>query len=51
LAETAARAASILLFDISRIPAYTRALLDAAPGREWDFASFRPVVHEVAAML
>jgi ABC-type glutathione transport system ATPase component len=24
--------------------AYTRALLDAAPGREWDFANFRPVV-------
>jgi ABC-type glutathione transport system ATPase component len=23
--------------------AYTRALLDAAPGREWDFANFRPV--------
>ena len=27
---------------------YTRALLDAAPGREWDFANFRPVAHEVA---
>src|SRR5215203_2181914 len=27
--------------------AYTRALLDAAPGRGWDFANFRPV--EVAA--
>jgi peptide/nickel transport system ATP-binding protein len=25
--------------------AYTRALLDAAPGREWDFANFRPVEH------
>ena len=25
--------------------AYTRALLDAAPGREWDFANFRPVTH------
>jgi ABC-type microcin C transport system duplicated ATPase subunit YejF len=24
--------------------AYTRALLDAAPGRGWDFANFRPVV-------
>jgi ABC-type glutathione transport system ATPase component len=24
--------------------AYTRALLDAAPGREWDFANFRPVI-------
>ena len=24
--------------------AYTRALLDAAPGREWDFANFRPVM-------
>jgi peptide/nickel transport system ATP-binding protein len=23
--------------------AYTRALLDAAPGRNWDFANFRPV--------
>src|SRR5260370_37921636 len=23
--------------------AYTRALLDAAPGRGWDFANFRPV--------
>jgi len=23
--------------------AYTRALLDAAPGRGWDFARFRPV--------
>ena len=23
--------------------AYTRALLDAAPGRQWDFANFRPV--------
>jgi peptide/nickel transport system ATP-binding protein len=23
--------------------AYTRALLDAAPGRDWDFANFRPV--------
>jgi peptide/nickel transport system ATP-binding protein len=30
--------------------AYTRALLDAAPGREWDFANFRPVMRE-AAML
>jgi peptide/nickel transport system ATP-binding protein len=28
--------------------AYTRALLDAAPGRGWDFANFRPVAHEVA---
>src|SRR5580704_17627015 len=24
--------------------AYTRQLLDAAPGRDWDFANFRPVV-------
>jgi ABC-type glutathione transport system ATPase component len=24
--------------------AYTRQLLDAAPGREWDFANFRPVM-------
>jgi peptide/nickel transport system ATP-binding protein len=24
--------------------AYTRALLDAAPGRGWDFANFRPIV-------
>jgi peptide/nickel transport system ATP-binding protein len=23
--------------------AYTRQLLDAAPGRGWDFANFRPV--------
>jgi peptide/nickel transport system ATP-binding protein len=23
--------------------AYTRALLDAAPGRSWDFANFRPL--------
>src|SRR3989440_4411695 len=28
--------------------AYTRQLLDAAPGREWDFANFRPVA---AAMI
>jgi peptide/nickel transport system ATP-binding protein len=27
--------------------AYTRALLDAAPGREWDFANFRPVASAV----
>jgi peptide/nickel transport system ATP-binding protein len=27
--------------------AYTRALLDAAPGRGWDFANFRPVAAEV----
>jgi ABC-type glutathione transport system ATPase component len=26
--------------------AYTRALLDAAPGRGWDFANFKPVVAE-----
>ncbi len=31
--------------------AYTRALLDAAPGREWDFANFRPVVRVPAAAL
>ena len=31
--------------------AYTRALLDAAPGREWDFANFRPVQHVPAAAL
>jgi peptide/nickel transport system ATP-binding protein len=30
--------------------AYTRALLDAAPGREWDFANFRPVMRETAAL-
>src|ERR1700742_1246670 len=30
--------------------AYTRALLDAAPGREWDFANFRPVVRETAVL-
>jgi len=30
---------------------YTRALLDAAPGRGWDFANFRPVAtgHNAAA--
>jgi len=28
--------------------AYTRALLDAAPGRGWDFANFRPVTEGVA---
>jgi peptide/nickel transport system ATP-binding protein len=31
--------------------AYTRALLDAAPGREWDFANFRPVTRRAAASL
>ena len=30
--------------------AYTRALLDAAPGREWDFANFRPVMPIGAVM-
>jgi ABC-type oligopeptide transport system ATPase subunit len=29
--------------------AYTRALLDAAPGRGWDFANFRPVASAGAA--
>ncbi|NEV01254.1 dipeptide ABC transporter ATP-binding protein [Bradyrhizobium uaiense] len=29
--------------------AYTRALLDAAPGRGWDFANFRPVSEGVVA--
>ena len=29
--------------------AYTRALLDAAPGRGWDFANFRPVADAAAA--
>jgi peptide/nickel transport system ATP-binding protein len=29
--------------------AYTRQLLDAAPGREWDFANFRPVADGVVA--
>jgi ABC-type glutathione transport system ATPase component len=29
--------------------AYTRQLLDAAPGREWDFANFRPVAAEMRA--
>jgi len=29
--------------------AYTRQLLDAAPGREWDFANFRPVALAGAA--
>ena len=31
--------------------AYTRALLDAAPGREWDFANFRPVAYEATVTL
>jgi peptide/nickel transport system ATP-binding protein len=30
--------------------AYTRQLLEAAPGREWDFANFRPVARSIAAM-
>jgi ABC-type dipeptide/oligopeptide/nickel transport system ATPase component len=30
--------------------AYTRALLDAAPGRGWDFANFGPVEAAVAAV-
>ena len=30
--------------------AYTRQLLDAAPGRAWDFAHFRPVAHEPASL-
>jgi ABC-type microcin C transport system duplicated ATPase subunit YejF len=29
--------------------AYTRALLDAAPGREWDFANFRPAAVTASA--
>jgi ABC-type glutathione transport system ATPase component len=29
--------------------AYTRALLDAAPGREWDFANFRPVTQAASS--
>jgi ABC-type oligopeptide transport system ATPase subunit len=29
--------------------AYTRALLEAAPGRGWDFANFRPVAAGIAA--
>ena len=29
--------------------AYTRALLDAAPGRGWDFANFRPVAVDATA--
>jgi ABC-type oligopeptide transport system ATPase subunit len=29
--------------------AYTRQLLDAAPGREWDFANFRPVAPDLKA--
>jgi peptide/nickel transport system ATP-binding protein len=28
---------------------YTRALLDAAPGRGWDFANFRPVAEDAVA--
>jgi peptide/nickel transport system ATP-binding protein len=31
--------------------AYTRALLDAAPGRGWDFANFRPVAGDIAATM
>ena len=31
--------------------AYTRALLDAAPGRGWDFANFRPVTGAAAPAL
>jgi peptide/nickel transport system ATP-binding protein len=31
--------------------AYTRALLEAAPGRGWDFANFRPVSEGVVATL
>jgi peptide/nickel transport system ATP-binding protein len=27
---------------------YTRQLLDAAPGRDWDFANFRPVAMAAA---
>jgi len=30
---------------------YTRALLDAAPGRGWDFANFRPAANEAAPVL
>ena len=29
--------------------AYTRALIDAAPGRGWDFANFRPVSEGIGA--
>ena len=29
--------------------AYTRALIDAAPGRHWDFQNFRPVAETAAA--
>jgi len=29
---------------------YTRALIDAAPGRDWDFRNFRPARVEQAAM-
>jgi peptide/nickel transport system ATP-binding protein len=28
--------------------AYTKSLLEAAPGRNWDFANFRPVSEAVA---
>jgi peptide/nickel transport system ATP-binding protein len=31
--------------------AYTRALLDAAPGRGWDFANFRPVAGDIVATM
>jgi peptide/nickel transport system ATP-binding protein len=29
--------------------AYTEALIDAAPGRDWDFQNFRPTAHSAAA--
>lgn len=29
--------------------AYTQALIDAAPGRDWDFQNFRPAAHSAAA--
>ena len=28
---------------------YTRSLIEAAPGRHWDFANFRPVAETIAA--
>jgi peptide/nickel transport system ATP-binding protein len=30
--------------------AYTRSLIDAAPGRDWDFQNFRPVAQQASAM-
>jgi peptide/nickel transport system ATP-binding protein len=31
--------------------AYTQSLIRAAPGRDWDFANFRPIAPEPAPVL